>query len=427
MKILLNTLGCSKNTVDSEKIAAALSSAHTIVSEGDADVYLLNTCSFIADAKQQSIDTILEAVEMKKNGHYSKVVVFGCLGERYGDQLRELISEVDEWFGVRDFAPLLEYFGVQGDATGAQRLLSTPAHYAFLKISEGCDRRCSYCAIPLIRGAHHSIPIEALVQEAQMLSAKGVRELIIIAQDTTYYGLDLYGERALARLLHALSEVDGIHWIRMHYSYPASFPEDVLEEMASNPKICKYIDIPLQHSCSKILKMMHRGVDEAQQRDLVRKFRTAVPGVVLRTTMIVGHPSETEEDFDNLMQFVSDCGFERLGAFTYSEEEDTFDAAHYPDDVPEEEKQFRYDRLMNMQEGISLEFNKSRIGTREEVIVDRFEDGILVCRSRWESPEVDGEILVKPQGVQSPQDLVGTFINVRIDAADSYDLIASII
>jgi len=427
MKILLNTLGCSKNTVDSEKISAALSTVHSVVTEGDADVFLLNTCSFIADAKQQSIDTILEAVQLKAAGHYSKVVVFGCLGERYGKDLPELIGEVDAWFGVRDFSPLLEYFGVKGNATGPARALSTPSHYAFLKISEGCDRRCSYCAIPLIRGAHHSVPIEELVQEAGMLAAKGVKELIVIAQDTTYYGLDIYGKRSLAALLHALSQVEGIHWIRMHYSYPAAFPEDVLEEMATNPKICKYIDIPLQHSSSKILKMMHRGVDEKAQRDLVDKFRKAVPGVVLRTTMIVGHPGESEDEFENLLQFVSDCRFERLGAFTYSEEEDTFDASHYPDDVAQEEKQFRYDRLMNIQEGISLEFNESRVGTQEEVIVDRYEDGILVCRSRWESPEVDGEILVKPEGIPDPTSLIGTFIKVRIDAADSYDLIATVI
>jgi len=425
MKILLNTLGCSKNTVDSEKIAAALSTAHTVVDKGDADVYLLNTCSFIADAKQQSIDTIFEAIELKTQGHYSKVVVFGCLGERYAEQLPSLISEVDAWFGVRDFSPLLEYFGVKGDALGPERALSTPSHYAFLKISEGCDRRCSYCAIPLIRGAHRSVPIEELVEEAGNLAAKGVKELIVIAQDTTYYGLDIYGKRSLAALLHALSQVEGIRWIRMHYSYPAAFPEDVLEEMASNPKICKYIDIPLQHSSSKILKMMHRGVDEKTQRELVEKFRKKVPGIVLRTTMIVGHPGETEEEFEDLMQFVSDCRFERLGAFSYSEEEDTFDASHYTDDVPDEEKQFRYDRLMNLQEGISREFNESRVGSTQEVIVDRFEDGILVCRSQWESPDVDGEILVKPEGIDNPESMVGTFIKVRIDAADSYDLIAT--
>lgn len=420
--LVLNTLGCSKNTVDSEHVAAALQGTYKIVPQGPADVCLINTCSFIADAKQQSIDAVLEAVALKEDGVYGSVVVFGCLGERYAAEMPELIPEVDAWFGARDFGPLVEYLGAEKGLAQHRRVLSTPSHYAYLKISEGCDRRCSYCAIPFIRGAHRSVPVEDLVREAECLAAKGVRELIIIAQDSTYYGLDLYKERALARLLRELSKVEGIEWIRIHYSYPSSFPEDVLEEMASNSKICKYMDIPLQHASSKILGMMHRGVDEEQTRALVEKFRKRVPGIVLRTTMIVGHPGESEEEFGRLLQFVKDMRIERLGAFTYSEEEDTYSALHYEDDIPQEVKDERYDRLMKVQEQISYEFNLSRVGSVEEVIADSYEDGVLVCRSRYESPDVDGEILVK-----SPEDLTGQIIKVKIVSADSYDLAAEMI
>lgn len=420
--LVLNTLGCSKNTVDSEHVAAALQDTYKIVPQGPADVCLVNTCSFIADAKQQSIDAVLEAVALKEDGVYGSVVVFGCLGERYATEMPELIPEVDAWFGARDFGPLVEYLGAEKGLAQHRRVLSTPSHYAYLKISEGCDRRCSYCAIPFIRGAHRSVPVEELVREAECLAAKGVRELIIIAQDSTYYGLDLYKERALARLLRELGKVEGIEWIRIHYSYPSSFPEDVLDEMASNSKICKYMDIPLQHASSKILGMMHRGVDEEQTRALVEKFRKRVPGIVLRTTMIVGHPGESEEEFGRLLQFVKDMRIERLGAFTYSEEEDTYSALHYEDDIPQEVKDGRYDRLMKVQEQISYEFNLSRVGSVEEVIADSYEDGVLVCRSRYESPDVDGEILVK-----SPEDLTGQIIKVKIVSADSYDLAAEMI
>lgn len=429
--LVLQTLGCSKNTVDSEHIAAALSEDYKILDQGPADVFLINTCSFIADAKQESIDAILEAVELKAQGVYGKVVVFGCLGQRYAEQMPQLIPEVDAWFGARDFAPVVEYLGAGKKLDQASRVLSTPSHYAYLKISEGCDRRCSYCAIPFIRGDHHSVPVEELVAETRALAASGVKELIIIAQDSTYYGLDLYGKRDLARLLRELSKVDGIEWIRIHYSYPASFPEDVLEEMASNPKICKYMDIPLQHASSHILKMMHRGVDEQKTRDLVQKMRESVSGVVLRTTMIVGHPGETEEEFEKLLQFVRDARFERLGAFTYSEEEDTYSALHYADEIPQEVKDERYSRLMELQEQISYEYNQSRVGTVEKVIVDSYTDGILVCRDQGCSPDVDGEVLVKydetAAGGRAPECLVGEFISVRISGADSYDLSAEMI
>ena len=426
--LVIQTLGCSKNTVDSEHVLAALSSCYEILQEGPADVFLINTCSFIADAKQQSIDAILEAVQLKQEGVYGKVVVFGCLAQRYASQMPELIPEVDAWFGARDFTPLLEYLGAEQPLRQDRRLVSTPSHYAYLKISEGCDRRCSYCAIPFIRGPHRSVPVEDLVREAECLAANGVKELIVIAQDSTYYGLDLYGKRDLARLLRALSAIEGIKWIRIHYSYPASFPEDVLDEMASNPKICKYMDIPLQHISTSVLSRMHRGVDEDAVRTLIARMRERVPGVVLRTTMIVGHPGESREDFDKLLAFVKDARIERLGAFTYSEEEDTYSALHYEDDVPLDVKEERYDALMQAQEQISYEYNLSRVGEETEVVVDSFEDGILVCRSQSESPEVDGDILVRyenaPQDGIGPEKLVGQFIKVRIIGADSYDLIA---
>ena len=426
--LVIQTLGCSKNTVDSEHVLAALSSCYEILQEGPADVFLINTCSFIADAKQQSIDAILDAVQLKQEGVYGKVVVFGCLAQRYASQMPELIPEVDAWFGARDFTPLLEYLGTEQPLRQDRRLVSTPSHYAYLKISEGCDRRCSYCAIPFIRGPHRSVPVEDLVREAECLAANGVKELIVIAQDSTYYGLDLYGKRDLARLLRALSAIEGIKWIRIHYSYPASFPEDVLDEMASNPKICKYMDIPLQHISTSVLSRMHRGVDEDAVRTLIARMRERVPGVVLRTTMIVGHPGESREDFDKLLAFVKDARIERLGAFTYSEEEDTYSALHYEDDVPQEVKEERYDALMQAQEQISYEYNLSRVGEETEVVVDSFEDGILVCRSQSESPEVDGDILVRyenaPQDGIGPEKLVGQFIKVRIIGADSYDLIA---
>ena len=420
-RIQVVTLGCSKNRVDSEHLMRVLQERgyelvpeDTDLASGRVDEVVINTCGFIQDAKEESIGAILEAVEAKKAGLVSKVSVFGCLSQRYRTELPGEIPEVDEWNGVLTF-----------DTLG--RVLTTPKHYAYLKIAEGCDRSCSYCAIPLIRGPHVSVPIARLVDEATLLAAQGVRELIVIAQDTTYYGLDLYGRRRLAELLERLSAIDGIEWIRLHYSYPAGFPEDVLRVMGENPKICPYIDIPLQHSADKVLSMMRRGVDGKQTRDLVAKMRRMVPGVVLRTTLIVGHPGEGEVEFDDLLDFVRECRFERLGAFTYSEEEGTYGAIHYRDDIPTEVKQERYDRLMELQSGISLEYNRSRIGTRERVLVDSLTDGVLVARSRTESPEVDGEILIDPSAMQGdPKDLVGSFLDVTVTGADEYDLIAEI-
>jgi len=432
-KLQTITLGCSKNRVDTEHILSCVDGLYEIVPEGEdipVDVILLNTCGFIGDAKEESVQAVLEAVERKKKGMAGKVVVFGCLSQRYASELPELIPEVDAWFGARDFAPLIRELGADPSAAEPSgRYLTTPSHYAYLKISEGCDRRCSYCAIPFIRGAHKSVPMEVLVKEAQMLAASGVRELIVIAQDTTYYGLDLYKRRALAELLQKLSEVDGIEWIRIHYSYPAAFPEDVLDQMADNPKVCRYMDIPLQHIADKVLGNMHRHVDGAWTRELIRKMRERVPGVVLRTTMIVGHPGEGSREFKELLEFAEEAHFERLGAFKYSEEEGTYGAENFKDSVRAKTKQERLDALMSLQSGISLEFNRSRIGSEIMVIVDDFVDGVLVCRSEFESPEVDGEILVRPDSASDvdPYSLIGEFIKVKVTGADECDLIAEIV
>ena len=414
-RIQVVTMGCSKNRVDSEHLMRVLQErGYELVPEtvdlasGRVDEVIINTCGFIQDAKEESVNAILEAVEAKKEGLVQKVSVFGCLSQRYRSELPPEIPEVDEWNGVLTF-----------DTLG--RVLTTPKHYAYLKIAEGCDRSCSYCAIPMIRGPHVSVPMEQLVAEARLLAAQGVKELIVIAQDTTYYGLDLYGKQRLGDLLVQLAGIEGIEWIRLHYSYPSGFPEDVLRVMAGNPKICPYIDIPLQHSADKVLAMMRRGVDGRQTRELVARMRQLVPGVVLRTTLIVGHPGEGEAEFEDLLDFVRKCRFERLGAFQYSEEEGTYGAIHYKDDIPAEVKQERYDRLMELQSGISLAFNQSRVGRRTRVLVDSVSgDGILVARSQTESPEVDGEILIKGTAP------VGQFADVTITGADEYDLIAEL-
>ncbi|HBH20558.1 MAG TPA: 30S ribosomal protein S12 methylthiotransferase RimO [Rikenellaceae bacterium] len=418
------TLGCSKNTVDTEHLLASLPADDFVIVEDDApvDFLLLNTCGFIGDAKEESIQAILEAVERKKSGDVGAVVVLGCLSQRYSHELKEEIPEVDAWFGARDedLDAAAKFLGADGCHVGHRRLRSK-ASYAYLKISEGCDRRCSYCAIPYIRGAHRSVPEEVLVKEAEELAADGVKELIIIAQDTTYYGLDIYHRRALGELLEKLSKVEGVERLRIHYSYPADFPEDVIDSMANNPKVCRYMDIPLQHISDEVLSRMHRSIDGAGTRALIERMRAKVPGIVLRTTMIVGHPGETEAEFRELLDFVKEAKFERLGAFTYSEEEGTFDASHFKDDISQEEKDRRLDELMSLQREISLEYNNSRVGTVVDVLVDDIVDGTLVCRSEFESPEVDGEILVKDL---SGDVHVGDIIKVRITAADDYDLSA---
>ncbi len=431
-KLQTVTLGCSKNKVDTEHILSQVEDLYEIVPEGEdipVDVLLINTCGFIGDAKEESVQTVLEAVDRKSRGEVDKVIVFGCLSQRYASEMPQLIPEVDAWFGARDFDPVIKELGAQPDpAKASSRYLTTPSHYAYLKISEGCDRRCSYCAIPFIRGGHKSVPMETLVEEACRLAEGGVRELIVIAQDTTYYGLDLYRRRALAELLQKLSEVEGIEWIRIHYSYPAAFPEDVLDQMANNPKVCRYMDIPLQHIADKVLDNMHRNVDGAWTRELIRKMREKVPGVVLRTTMIVGHPGEGKRAFAELLDFVKEARFERLGAFKYSEEEGTYGAENFKDTISKRVKQERLDELMTLQSEISMAFNQSRVGSEIDVIVDDFVDGVFVCRSEFESPEVDGEILVKYDSSVfadvDPYSMIGEFIKVRVIGADEYDLIA---
>ena len=424
------TLGCSKNTVDTEHLLAQVEGRCVIVPEsaGEApvDYLLLNTCGFIGDAKEESIRAIFDAVDRKNRGLAGKLLVFGCLSQRYLDQMPALIPEVDGWFGARDLAPVVRALGFPyREHRGTARVRTEKGlPYAFLKISEGCDRRCSYCAIPFIRGAHRSVPMEDLCAEARSLASEGVRELVLIAQDTTYYGLDLYGRRALAELLQRLSEIDGIEWIRIHYSYPAGFPEDVLEAMATNPKVCRYMDIPLQHVSDVVLDNMHRHVDGAWTRELIRRMREKVPGIVLRTTLIVGHPGEGRKEFSELLDFVRDAKFERMGAFPYSEEEGTWGAAHLRDSVTKKTKQSRLSRLMELQRGISFAYNQSRIGSEVRVLVDSCSDGILVCRSEFESPEVDGEILVPYSEAmgRAAEAMTGRFIEVRIDRADEYDL-----
>jgi ribosomal protein S12 methylthiotransferase len=436
MRIQLVTLGCSKNRVDSEHLLKQMESAgieivdssYELSAGSKVDAVVLNTCGFIKDAKEESIEAILAAVDAKEHGYVKHIFVFGCLSQRYKDELEVEIPEVDGFFGAFDWDGVLKALDVVKDEKLLQqRYLTTPKHYAYLKISEGCDRTCSYCAIPKIRGRHISVPMEELLEEARNLAAMGVRELIVIAQDTTYYGLDLYKRRALGELLSKLCEIEGIEWIRIHYSYPDQFPDDVLEIMASNPKICKYLDIPLQHSSSKVLGMMRRSIDGPQTQAVIDRIREKVPGVVLRTTLIVGHPGEDSREFAKLLAFVERNRFDRLGAFTYSEEEGTYGALHFKDSVRESTKQRRYEELMELQSGISLEANEARVGSVERVIADSFTDGVLVCRSQGESPEVDGEILIGDLGDYVPEQLIGKFITAKITGANEYDLLAEIV
>ena len=421
-RIKVITLGCSKNSVDTEHLLSALpADDFRIVQDPPFDYLLYNTCGFIGDAKEESIQAVLDGVRAKGRGDVSNLVVFGCLSQRYEAQMPSLIPEVDAWFGARDLNPLLRYLGAPASRF-TSRLQENPCGYAYLKISEGCDRRCSYCAIPFIRGAHRSVPMEDLEAEARQLVSEGVSELILIAQDTTFYGLDLYGRRTLASLLERLSAIDGVERLRIHYSYPTDFPDDVLEQMAHNPKVCKYLDIPLQHISDRVLDNMHRHIDSARTRALINKLREKVPGVVLRTTMIVGHPGEGVKEFGELMDFVREARFERLGAFAYSEEEGTWGAGHLKDDVPEEEKRRRLEELMSVQADISLNYNRSRVGSTVRVLVDDIVNGTLVCRSEGESPEVDGEILVST--TKADEAIIGSYIDVRITGADEYDLTA---
>jgi ribosomal protein S12 methylthiotransferase len=421
-KINVITLGCSKNIYDSEVLSGQLkANGKEVVHEGQGEVVVINTCGFIANAKQESIDTILHFVDQKNQGAVEKVYVTGCLSERYKEDLEKEIPDVDRYFGTRNLPELLKTLGAdyKHELVG-ERLNSTPKHFAYLKISEGCDRPCSFCAIPLMRGSHRSTPIEDLVTEAEALAAKGVKELILIAQDLTFYGLDLYKERALARLLKALVKVNGIEWIRLHYAFPTGFPEDVLEVIANEPKVCNYIDIPLQHIADPVLKSMRRGTTKAKTDELLRKFRASVPGMAIRTTLIVGYPGETEEDFEVLKNWVKETRFERLGCFTYSHEENTH-AYQLEDDVPEEVKEQRAAEIMEIQGQISWELNQRYVGGVYRCLVDRVEDGFFVARTEFDSPEVDNEVLVD---AKKHYLRVGDFVNLKIVEAADFDLYA---
>ncbi len=433
-RIKLLTLGCSKNRVDSEHLLKQIyDSQIEIVPESEdissagADTVIINTCGFIKDAKEESVEAILTAVESKKRGYIRKIFVFGCLSQRYREELIKEIPEVDGFFGAFDARSVVEALGKRwNESLNNRRYLTTP----YLKISEGCDRICSYCSIPLIRGGHKSVPVEDLVDESKSLAAQGVKELIVVAQDTTYYGVDLYKERRVADLLEQLCMIDGIEWVRLLYSYPAAFPESILDVIANNPKMCKYLDIPLQHINDRVLANMRRSVDGKSIRALIDKIRKKVPGIALRTTMIVGHPGESEKAFKELLDFVQEAKFERLGAFTYSEEEGTWGAMNLRDTIKESVKQKRYEELMELQSHISLNHNRSRVGKTERVLIDSYNEGTYTARSMYESPEVDGEILIKANSLHShftSKENIGTFVDVRIDNADEYDLFAKFV
>ncbi len=428
-KINFITLGCSKNVVDTEHLMAQAEAAGYDVEFDsdalDAEVVVINTCGFIGDAKEESINMILQAAEAKAEGEIEELYVVGCLSERYADELRDEIPEVDQYFGVKDWREVIERLGgAHRPEIETQRVLTTPEHYAFLKISEGCDWKCGYCAIPLIRGRHISVPIEELLSEARMLAEKGVRELIVIAQDTTYYGVDLYGRRRLSELLSELCKIEGIEWIRLHYAYPTGFPDDVIEVMAREGKICNYLDIPFQHISDNMLRSMKRRHTKADAYELVRKLRAAIPDLVLRTTMLVGYPGESEEDFEELLQFVRDVRFERLGVFPYSPEEGTYSGEELEDNISEELKEQRVERIMMLQNQISLENNEKRVGQHLRAIVDSLQGDYYVARSEYDSPDVDCEILIPCHDVDLEE---GEFYNVEITSVEEYDLFGRII
>ena len=385
----------------------------------DANIVVINTCGFIDNAKQESIDTILRYVDAKQEGLVEKVYVTGCLSQRYKDDLEKEIPQVDAWFGTRDLSRLLKQLNAnyKHELVG-ERILTNPSHFAYLKISEGCDRPCSFCAIPLMRGGHISRPIEELVLEAKNLAKNGTKELLLIAQDSTYYGLDLYKKRNLAELLKHLSDVEGIEWIRLHYAFPTGFPMDALDVMAERSNICKYLDIPLQHGSSRILQIMRRGTTREKTEQLLQTFREKVPGIAIRTTLIAGHPGETEQDFDEMTGFVERSRFDRLGIFSYSHEENTHSHS-MADDVPADVKQERVDTIMELQQGISLELNQAKIGMTFKTLIDRKEEGVFIGRTEFDSPEVDNEVII-----QSKENYlrIGDFVNVKINGATEFDL-----
>jgi ribosomal protein S12 methylthiotransferase len=424
-KVHVVTLGCSKNLYDSEVLMGQLkANAFAVEHESDPDdaaVVVINTCGFIDNAKQESIDTILRYADAKKKGLVEKVVVTGCLSERYKDELVKEFPEVDDFFGTRDLPTLLKSLGAdyKHELVG-ERLLTTPRHFAYFKISEGCDRPCSFCAIPLMRGAHRSTPIEELVAEAKRLAAAGTRELLLIAQDSTYYGLDLYGKRRLADLLKALSDVAGIGWIRLHYAFPTGFPLEVLDVMRERANVCKYLDMPLQHVSDRMLASMRRGTTKAKTRALVDEIRARVPGIALRTTLIAGYPGETREDHEEMLAWVEETRFDRLGVFEYSHEEDTA-AFGLEDDVPAREKKRRAEAVMALQQGISRAINEKKIGKTYKVLIDRKEGSHFVGRTEYDSPEVDNEVYVD---AKKHYLRLGDFADLRMTGATEYDLTA---
>ena len=429
MKVNIITLGCSKNTADSEHVAGTLRKAGMQVSfdspKTEADIIVVNTCGFIGDAKEESVNTLLEQVSVKMRGRKKRyLIAVGCLIERYKEELRNEIPEIDAFYGVHEWEQLCQdIIALQQEQClrvenfEHSRLHSTPRHYAYLKIAEGCNRRCSYCAIPLIRGAHVSRPIEDILEEARQMVDSGVKELIVIAQDTTYYGLDLYGERRLGTLLRRLAEESGAEWIRLHYTYPTSFPQDAIEVMRQYPNICNYIDIPLQHINSRILTSMKRGIDRQGTIDLLNRFREMMPDVAIRTTFIAGYPTETEEEFEELKAFVKEARFDRMGVFPYSPEEGTA-AEQIGDDVPQEEKERRVSELMAIQEQISLEKNEAKVGRTYKVIIDRREDDYYIGRTEYDSPEVDDEVLIP--AIKTLE--IGQFYQVTVTSALENDL-----
>lgn len=420
------TLGCSKNTVDSEVLAAQFAQSGFNISFGNtekSDVVIVNTCGFIGDAKQESIETILHYLDQKKSGKLQKVLVMGCLIQRYADELKAELPEVDGFFGVTDFRPMLKSLAAPHNRFSPEnRILSTPSHYAYLKISEGCDRRCAFCAIPLIRGGNASRSMKSLEKEALNLAAKGVKELNVIAQDTTSYGIDLYGKRMLAPLLERLAQTNAFEWIRLHYTFPAGFPEDVMDVIAANPVMCKYIDIPLQHISERILRSMKRGMYESGTRKLLEIIRKRIPGVSIRTAFIVGYPGETRKEFNELLSFIKDQQFERAGVFTYSPEEGTA-AYKLSDSVSEKTKQARAAELMDVQQGISAAHNQKRIGSTMKVLIDRIEDEHYIGRTEFDSPEVDNEVLIP---VKDKKMRIGNFYDIRITGSEEFDLLGTI-
>lgn len=423
-RVNIITLGCSKNTVDSQKLMRQLQAGGyrvTAESTAPADIVIINTCGFIHDAKEESVDTIIKHAEVLKREGRGRLLVMGCMVERYRSELQESLPEVDTWFGVNRPREILNYLGLtyHEDLTG-ERVINGPRHYAYLKIAEGCDRTCAFCAIPDIRGMYTSVPVEKLVEEARWLASAGVKELILIAQDLTLYGTDTYGRQMLPSLVGQLTAVDGIEWVRLHYLYPADFPYEILEMMQSDTKICRYIDIPVQHISDKVLKMMRREHDSAGTLSLLSNIRRMVPDAAIRTTVIAGHPGETEKEFRELLDFIREQRFDRMGAFRYSHEENTHGYLTYKDDIPEKTKERRVARIMKLQQGISAVNNAALIGTVMKVIVDRKEGVFHIGRSQYDSPEVDQEILITSRKNIEP----GTFVEVKVTGSTEFDLYA---